>query len=244
MIYGIISDVHSNYDALDIVLSHIKSIGVERIIFLGDMVGYNAEPDRCVELLFPLLYSEVRGNHDKAVSGKMNLDYFNAVARQAVLWARKNMKPENMEIVKALPKGPVGVDSRFIICHGSPMNEDMYILTHGAVEESFAFMEENFPDIDICFFGHTHVPFVFEERRGMLDLEDTLHLKRGKRYIINPGSVGQPRDGNPRASFGIFNDIDLTFTLHRVSYPIEKAQEKIVKAGLPGMLAERLAMGY
>ncbi len=244
MVYGIISDIHSNFDAFRVVYNKLSALNVDRIICLGDIVGYNAEPDRCIDWVFRIANHTVRGNHDKAVAGLMELDYFNDVARTAVLWTKKHITQSNLERLKGVEKGPLLIDGKYLICHGSPMDEDEYILSDRVVEKTFSYLDEYYPDVSICFFGHTHVPVVYEEKTGMLGSSSTFILKENNRYLINPGSVGQPRDGDNRASFGLFDDTTLTFTLFRVEYPIEKTKLKILNAGLPPMLASRLDSGY
>ncbi len=244
MVYGIISDIHSNFDAFRVVYNKLSALNVDKVICLGDIVGYNAEPDRCVDRVFRISDYIVRGNHDKAVAGLTDIAYFNEVARDAVIWTRKNISEANLERLKRIKKGPLLIEDRYVICHGSPVDEDTYIFTERLVKEAFDHLSEHFPKANICFFGHTHVPLVYEEGVGVLGPGSTFVLKENKRYLINPGSVGQPRDGINKSSFGVFDDTTLTFTLFRIDYPIEKTKEKVINAGLPPMLASRLDSGY
>ncbi len=244
MIYGIISDIHSNFDAFRVVYNRLSALNVDKVICLGDIVGYNAEPDKCVERVFKIADYIVRGNHDKAVAGLIDIAYFNDVARDAVLWTRKNISSSNLERLKSIEKGPLLIENKYVICHGSPVDEDRYIFTERLVREAFDYLDKHFPDARVCFFGHTHVPLVYEEGTGVLGPGSTFVLREDKRYLINPGSVGQPRDGINKSAFGVFDDTTLTFTLFRIDYPIEKTKEKVINAGLPPVLASRLDSGY
>ena len=244
MLYGIISDIHSNFDAFRVVYNKLSALNVDKIICLGDIVGYNAEPDRCVDKVFKIADYIVRGNHDKAVAGLTDIGYFNEMAREAILWTRENISKSNLERLKGIKKGPLLIEKKYVVCHGSPMDEDTYIFTERLVSEAFDYLEVHFPQTNICFFGHTHVPLVYEKETGVLGPGSTFVLKENGKYLINPGSVGQPRDGVNKSSFGVFDDTTLTFTLFRIDYPIGKTKEKIIDAGLPPMLASRLDSGY
>jgi len=238
-----ISDLHSNAEALNKVLKYIESLSVDRFICLGDLVGYNTDHDYCVETVFPLADWLVRGNHDKAVSGLMDINYFNNIAREAVLWTRQAIKKENLELIRNLQPGPLVIEGKFLICHGSPMDEDEYIFYIDTIRECFRFMNKHYEGIDLCFYGHTHVPAIIEENGRAYYPEGLVKLVRGRRYLINSGSVGQPRDGISLASFGVFDDREMNYQLFRVEYEIEKTQNKVVSAGLPPVLARRLANG-
>lgn len=244
MRYFIFSDIHSNLEALKAVLDFIKNRKFEQFIFLGDIVGYGANPNEVIEELKkikPLFL--VRGNHDKAVAGLTNLDYFNPVAALAVMWTTKNIKPENLTFLKELRKGPLSINE-ITICHGSPWDEDFYMFNKFDALEAFSLFNTK-----ICFFGHTHFPaihiLVNEDVKTIYPTKFPLRLKieDGYRYLINPGSIGQPRDGNPLSSFLIYDSKRRIITIHRVPYDISTAQSKILEAGLPQMLASRLSSG-
>jgi diadenosine tetraphosphatase ApaH/serine/threonine PP2A family protein phosphatase len=239
---ALISDIHSNWEALQVVLQKIEELGVDRIVCLGDVVGYGADPNRCAEEVLARADPVIRGNHDKAAADLMEVTYFNDMARQAVAWTRRTLTEGNLERIRGLPAGPLPIGG-FLICHGSPMDEDQYIFNLGTARRSFEAVQAGFPDRRICFFGHTHLPIVIEETGDAYYPEEKIRLEEAKSYLINPGSVGQPRDGVPLASFGLLDEEEPSFTLFRIEYPVEEAQRKIIAAGLPAFLARRLASG-
>ena len=243
MKYAVLSDIHSNWEALSSAEKEIKKYDVDYIVCLGDAVGYNADPNRCLEEITGLADFMVRGNHDKAVAGLMSIDYFNSMAREAVQWTRTHISLKNLAILKKLPAGPLLVNDRYLICHGSPMDEDRYIITYTDINEIFFYINRYFKDTGICFFGHTHVPLVFEENSGLLDLKPEIQLDPSKRYLINPGSVGQPRDGSSKASLGVFDNEKYVYRYVRFDYPVDITQRKVIEAGLPRALAVRLYSG-
>jgi predicted phosphodiesterase len=248
MLYAILSDIHSNLEALTAVLEAVDEIRPDAVYCLGDIVGYGADPDDCVRLISERAALVVRGNHDKAVAGLMNLEWFNPVARAAALWTRKNAREETLAQVEALPQGPRESPEGILICHGAPFDEDTYLLDRETMSESFRTLDESYPGVRICFHGHTHVPLVavhgatqeavrVERRRPEIRLEKELT------YLVNPGSVGQPRDGNALASFGILDTHGMVYRNLRIAYGIREAQRKILEAGIPEELARRLAEG-
>ena len=241
---AVLSDVHANREALREVERSLRDLAVDAILNLGDAVGYNADPDYCTRRLADLTELTVRGNHDKTVANPTNLDWFNEVARSAILWTREAMSAESLEILESLPKGPRVVWDRYLICHGSPMDEDLYITRRVDVDRSFSFIRKNTEGIRICFYGHTHVPYIIEENGRALAPPERYHLDPDRCYMINPGSVGQPRDRVPLASFGLFDEEEMVYYQYRVPFPIETVQRKIIAAGLPRMLADRLAAGW
>jgi predicted phosphodiesterase len=248
MLCAFISDIHSNREALDAVLSVIDSMAVDALFCLGDIVGYNADPQTCLEIALARSEKVVRGNHDKAVAGLMDLDWFNRSARESALWTRKNMSREALQAVKSLPQGPLDAGEGILLCHGTPYDEDVYLQDEGTIEESFVFMEENHPDAKYCFCGHTHYPLVIVRHDGRGPAEvvpgaGEVELREGDSCIINPGSVGQPRDGIPRASFGILDTQGRIYRNLRVAYDFAATQRKILTAGLPPEFARRLAEG-
>jgi diadenosine tetraphosphatase ApaH/serine/threonine PP2A family protein phosphatase len=243
----ILSDIHSNLEALDAVLTAAAAQKHDAVVVLGDLVGYGADPNAVVERVRELApMAVIRGNHDKVACGIDDARDFNAIARAAAQWTQQSLTPSAREYLRALPAGPLLVGDYFEICHGSPLDEDLYIIDdHDALTALSAARRP------ICLFGHTHVALAARlEEDGRIRVE----MPRGhpeldvsfvptQRYLVNPGSVGQPRDGDSRAAYAIV-DTDLRRgTLFRVSYPIEIAQEKILSAGLPSMLAHRLGMG-
>ena len=242
----ILSDIHSNLDALEAVLAAATAHRYDDAIVLGDLVGYGAEPNTVVERVRgvqPL--AVIRGNHDKVCSGLESAENFNLVARQSAHWTLNALNLANRAYLAGLPRGPYAVDDQLEICHGTPADEDAYIF--GELDVLHALRCTTHP---LCLFGHTHVPIAFGHGEQGLDLlgrghhdEIRVSLDRHTKYLLNPGSVGQPRDGDPRAAYGILDDAERLLVLYRVAYPVERAQERIIEAGLPVALARRLAIG-
>ncbi|HKI86566.1 MAG TPA: metallophosphoesterase family protein, partial [Thermoanaerobaculia bacterium] len=207
---------------------------------------YGASPNQVVEALRDLKRRTlwVRGNHDKVVAGIESGENFNQVARRAAEWTSKKMSAENLRFVRRLPSGPIKAQQGVLLCHGSPLDEDMYIFSAQDTVEVFQGIQS-----PIVFFGHTHIASVFilegDEIEARLLREDAgrMDLDPGCRYLINPGSIGQPRDHDPRAAHMVFDSERRSISWYRTEYPIARAQERIWKAGLPTMLAHRLAMG-
>ena len=245
MKYLILSDIHSNQEAFGAILTFVKRKPWDKAVFLGDLVGYGANPNQAVDMLRKLRpLAAIRGNHDKVCSGLEDGELFNRIALEAALWTRKKLTRTNQKWLKALPQGPMLVDDTFAIAHGTPIDEDAYVF--GEIEALNVFRHTDYP---ICFFGHSHFPVIFalstEAITTVLTVAPSFRfkLKPGVRYLINPGSVGQPRDGNPLTSFAIFDSDSKVVTIHRIPYRLRAAQDKILKAGLPRPLADRLAIG-
>jgi diadenosine tetraphosphatase ApaH/serine/threonine PP2A family protein phosphatase len=242
MKYLVISDVHANLEALEAALAHVEC---DAMLVLGDLVGYGADPNAVVERvrgLAPLAL--VRGNHDKVGSGIDGVESFNHLARRAISWTASVLTPSNREWLAALPKGPHVVDDFVEICHGAPGDEDEYIFDYLDARRAIEMSRR-----PLCLFGHTHVPAVFRLQGEMTPVtpergaSTTIQLDSGARYLVNCGAVGQPRDGDPRAAFGVVDTGARTITLLRVPYDVAAAQAKILAAGLPEVLAQRLAIG-
>jgi diadenosine tetraphosphatase ApaH/serine/threonine PP2A family protein phosphatase len=244
--YLILSDIHANIDALDAVLTAAPADTWDRVLVLGDLVGYGAEPNAVITrtlALNPL--SVIRGNHDKAASGVDDGSSFNYVARLSAQWTFEALSPEHREYLRTLPQGPVAIDGTIEICHGSPFDEDHYIFDSDDAARALDAAHR-----PLCLFGHTHLPVVFRRNPALFDGfmpegpdDFTLEIAAGMNYLVNVGSVGQPRDGDPRAAFGIFDSAESALVLRRVSYPVDRAQRRILDAGLPASLANRLAIG-
>lgn len=237
-----ISDIHGNYEALISVLDHIKGDKVDAYICVGDIVGYGANPNECIKLVQELdCLSVVAGNHDYAAVNLTNLTYFNPIAYRAILWTQEILLEKNKKYLENLSLQYSADNYRVV--HSSPHNpqEWNYILSLEEAENSFCYFIEQ-----ICFIGHSHVPF-FVEKDGnnpsKLIAEDIIEIKEGCRYLINVGSVGQPRDNDPRSAFVIYDLEEKKIFLKRVEYNIAQAQEKILRAGLPAQLAWRLEKG-
>ena len=249
----IISDIHSNLAAFEAVLANAGSF--DRVWCLGDVVGYGPDPDECVELLRGLPHVCVVGNHDWATLGKMDTDDFNPDARKACQWTSEQLSSSNMKYLETLPESLCEGD--FTLVHGSPRHSVWeYILYPSVAEANFEYFDTRF-----CLVGHTHVPIIYRRRvagpgRGNSGqacdtLAPSLNDPRAlgeHRLIINPGSVGQPRDGDPRASYAILDSgdqlNDLTVEYRRVSYSVETTQARMVDRDLPVRLIMRLGYGW
>lgn len=246
MRYLVLSDIHSNLEALDTCLSDARARGYDQTLVLGDIIGYGADPNAVVATIRSLnAVAIVRGNHDKIALGLHEAEGFNVVATAAAEWTFHALDAESRAWVAALPKGPANADEHIEICHGTPYDEDAYLFDEVDAIHSFEAMTRT-----LCLYGHTHCPVIFTLAEGVLrggivdsPPELRLPLAEGTRYLVNPGSIGQPRDGDPRAGYAIVDTTARELTLIRIPYPIEIAQEKIVKAGLPRPLADRLAKG-
>lgn len=240
MLYAIMSDVHANIDALEKVLEKIDTLGVDHIICLGDVVGYNATPNECVELLAARDIQTILGNHDAVACGLEEPWGFNPVALAAAIWTREQLSDESGEWLYSLP------DSlsygHFTCVHGAPKNHNVYLFAWEDTLPHKYFLEEQ--NCNICFMGHTHMPVIFAEEGPVPTVGNTpMKLEQGKPYFINPGSVGQPRDENAAASFALFNPDELIYELVRVPYDTERASKRVRDAELPPFLAERLILG-
>jgi putative phosphoesterase len=245
--YLIISDIHGNLEALDAVVGAMQPLGYDKVLVLGDLVGYGADPNAVIDRVRELEpYKIIRGNHDKVAAGLEDGESFNIIARSAVQWTHDTLTPANRDYLLNLPAGPIEVDERIEICHGAPFDEDAYVFDEldglRALESSTR---------QLCLFGHTHVAVAFRRTPERLDVlagpgethEVKIMLEPEAMYLINAGSVGQPRDGDPRAATAIVDAKAGHIELFRVVYPIEEAQRKIRAAGLPEVLAKRLALG-
>jgi predicted phosphodiesterase len=246
MRYLILSDIHSNDEALSAVLRHVRRKKFDRVVVLGDFVGYGANPNQVIEKIRRLRRPKalIRGNHDKVVCGLDPGDLFNPIALVAARWTADKLTPVNRRFLEALPVGPAIVDGAFLICHGSPRDEDAYIFS-----DRDAFLNFEQSDAAVCFFGHSHIPSIFTLEPHGIRVEVVVggkvrvKLERDRRYLINPGSIGQPRDRNPSAGYAIYDASERIVHFDRVPYDAARAREKIRRAGLPGMLGDRLLVG-
>ncbi|MFN7974555.1 MAG: metallophosphoesterase family protein [Acidobacteriota bacterium] len=246
MRYLLITDLHSNLEALNAILAFVKRKPIDKVVCMGDIVGYGANPNQIVEILRGFKHKFViRGNHDKVAAGVEDGEQFNRAALESALWTRKKLTTQNRQFLATLPRGPCAVDDAFLVAHGTPFDEDAYVFTDVDAYRSFAAMNGH----DLCFFGHSHVACVFTLRNRSLLLYQPrgavskIRLLPGVKYLINPGSVGQPRDRDPKTGFAVYDSTKQAVTIYRIPYPVKKAQEKILKAGLPPTLAYRLAVG-
>ena len=246
MRYLVLTDIHANLEALDACLEDAAPRGWDAAVVLGDLVGYGADPNAVIARVRALApRALVRGNHDKAALDPAASLGFNAAARHAALWTVDALSPEHRGWLARLPQGPLAVDDFVEICHGTPGDEDVYIFD--GIAALGALRASTRP---LCLYGHTHHPAIFALVGTTLDAdlpctpaESRVTLRDGAKYLANPGAVGQPRDGDPRAAYAIVDTSAREVTFLRVAYPIETAQRKIRDAGLPDALARRLASG-
>ncbi len=247
MRYLIFSDVHANLEAFEKCRALAEG-HYDQALCLGDLVGYGPDPNGVVEQARQIATSIIRGNHDKACSGLTDAEDFNALARLATLWTRSELTPENLAFLRSLPTGPLSVDS-FLLVHGSPEDEDEYIFGPGQALPTL----RNLDHKTICF-GHTHFQggFMLSPKGRYQSIrcsskEDglvaVLPLEEEARYLINPGSVGQPRDGDWRAAFAILDDAEQQVEYYRTPYDLAATQAKMQRAGLPDPLIRRLELG-
>ncbi|MBI2422052.1 MAG: metallophosphoesterase family protein [Candidatus Hydrogenedentes bacterium] len=240
MRYAVISDIHANLEAMNVVLDRIDSMDVDQVICLGDVVGYNASPNECCQIIRDRNIPTVLGNHDAVACSIEEPWGFNPVALAAAMWTRESLNKENLEWLKSLPDA-LNFD-HFVAVHGAPKNRNTYLFSWEDILPHLSFLEEQ--NCNVCLIGHTHSPGIFStDGVYSVDDDDRFDLGEGKRFFINPGSVGQPRDSDPRAAFGILDTKANVFEQVRIAYPIEKAANRIREAGLPEFLAERLALG-
>src|SRR6476620_301681 len=225
MRYLVLTDIHANLEAMEACLAAAAVRGYDRALVLGDLVGYCADPNAVIALTQTLDSAAiVRGNHDKVACGLEQADGFNSVAKRAAHWTHDKLTPANREWLAALPRGPVVVDDVVEICHGSPFDEDAYIF-----DELDAVRALKTSQRPLCLFGHTHYPVSFElsgesfESPGpAVAAEMRRVLRPGAKYLVNPGAVGQPRDGYPRAAYAIADTKARCVELFRLSYPVEQ----------------------
>ena len=241
--YAILSDIHGNLEAFQAVLKDIDTEGIQEIIFLGDIVGYGANPKECIDLLQEKSQAIVAGNHDWAVAGKTNINYFNSVAQTAIKWTIAQLNSAHKNFLAQLPVKRV--EKNFIYTHSTPIDPEKwdYVSTKHEALRNLNALEKK-----LCFIGHSHIPIIFlltqfGELLCLTDFAEIL-LEEKNHFLINVGSVGQPRDSNPHAAYGIFDTAKQVFSLRRVHYDIASAQKKIISAGLPPILAERIGKGW
>ena len=240
MRYLILSDIHANLEGLNAVLAHAKN-QYDTIVNCGDLAGYGPDPNAVIDWCRATNAIVVRGNHDKACAHLENLDWFNPVARMSAVWTHGVLTPENRQYLADLQQGPAQFDG-FLIFHGAPQDEDEYIVNDSEARDAAQFIPTQ-----ISFFGHTHLQGGFEIHRngvrrtpdgGIFDVRD-----ESMQYLINPGSVGQPRDGDWRAGYVLYDSAERTVECRRVNYDNITTWRKIVQAGLPEVLGKRLMLG-
>lgn len=245
MRYLIVSDIHANWEALTAILDHSQGL-YDEILCCGDLIGYGADPNAVVDWCREHVTTVIRGNHDKASVGLEDLEWFNPIAKAAALWTQQALRPDNIEYIRSLPKGPVTI-GEFQLVHGSPLDEDEYMIDSTEASQLFTYLSTQ-----VAFFGHTHLQGGFIWNHARIETIEGPGPREGKlpleidpdcAYMLNPGSVGQPRDADVRAACAIYAPEAKSVTYYRCPYDVGRAQEKILEAGLPPMLAERLAVG-
>lgn len=236
-----LGDIHSNFEALDTVLKDIEKEGADRVLSVGDVVGYAAEPSRCLAAVRNVTDTIVAGNHDYAAVGKMDVSYFNPHAKEAALWTKDHLGKGDKVFLSSLPLVRELEKEGITLVHGTLYDPEQfyYLQTYEDAERCFAILRTR-----ICFIGHSHVPVVIlkngeicAETKGEIDLKNT------GQAIVNVGSVGQPRDGNPMACYVLYDAEEGLIRFKRLEYDVESASRKIIEAGLPEFEAERLKLG-
>ena len=239
-LFAVLGDIHANLDALNVVLDDCRSQGVTDFLCTGDVVGYNACPHECMDIIRSIGCPVVVGNHDFYVSSRQNLDDFNPAAAAVVQWTRKQLSVDEIYWLRNLPftHTQMGVT----LVHSTMDNPENFGYVFDNLQAEANFLNQKTP---VCFHGHTHCPMIYEKSMNgvfRIDAQD-FKLPIGRKYFINVGSVGQPRDGDPRATYVIYDPKERTVRYRRLEYDIEAAQERIRLAGLPERLAARLAVG-
>jgi len=246
MRYLVLSDIHANLEALDTALAASAPARCDRVLVLGDLVGYGADPNAVIDRVRAMPNVVViRGNHDKVAAGVETMEGFNHMARLAIAWTTNALTDANRAYLTELPSGPIDIDALVEICHGTPFDEDVYVF-----DDLDALRSIRTSQRALCLYGHTHVPAAFQLHGDELQVigpprgeRFRLAIDEDGRYLVNCGSVGQPRDGDPRAAYAIVDTDARTLTVFRVEYDVSTAQAKIIAAGLPEVLAQRLGMG-
>lgn len=237
---AVLSDIHGNLEALEAVLAEIDRIGVDLVYSLGDIVGYGPSPAACLEIVRRRAAVSLMGNHDAAVAGLISLEDFNEFARAAVVWTAARLDGGQIAYLGALPYTHRAPD--LLLVHASPVEPERWHYIHGLadVDEHFAMFSER-----LCFVGHSHRPAVYSiaGEHGVARCGTCETLQPGRRLLVNAGSVGQPRDSNPRASYALYDAASGRLEVRRVDYPVERTQERMRAAGIPAFLVDRLGAG-
>jgi putative phosphoesterase len=235
---AVIADIHANLEALTVCLKKLDELKPDKIICLGDLVDYCAQPNECIELVKNTANLTILGNHDEAQFNYPLADDFTSDARISSIHTRSVLKPEYIDYFKSFPY--TYSEENILFVHSSPYEpaEYNYVLNYLAAQISFDSFEEQ-----VCFIGHSHRPVIFEETQPVIKIVGENELNKENRYIINVGSVGQPRDGDPRLSFGLFDSTEFKYTNIRLKYAVKDASNKILNDGLPPFLAERILKG-
>jgi predicted phosphodiesterase len=241
MRYAIFGDIHGNLEALDAVLNSLDKEKPDHYICVGDIVGYGANPCECIKRIQALKNCTiVAGNHDYAAVGILNTDFFNGYAREAILWTSQQLSADEIEFLRRLKL--VNKVNNITTVHSTLNIPEVFGYIQTSYDLQMSFMKMETP---ICFIGHSHVPIIFSLSRDTISLlpEPTVQIDLSGKTLVNIGSVGQSRDGNPQACFGIYDEDKATLYMKRIDYTLEKTIDKIKRAGLPEILGERLRCG-
>ena len=244
----LLSDIHANWEALSVISEEIYKLHPDFIIHLGDVVGYGAEPEKCCKWVRENCDISIIGNHDAVVVNKMDPAFFSTNARTAIEWTKNQLTGECINFLGKIPY--TFSMENILFCHGSPVNPENfdYILDYYSAEDAVDYMKET--PYKILFVGHSHKAFILEETDGDFELynnnvieDEDFHFKKDRYYIVSLGSVGQPRDGDPRSSFTLLDTDKMKLRMFRYNYDMEKSANKIRESGLPDVLAKRLFIG-
>ena len=243
MSIAILGDIHSNLAALKAVLEKVDELQITRVLFVGDLVGYNASASECIYLFKQRNFEGISGNHDRYTTGQEMRDVRETTV-EAVEFTREAIGEKGLAFLSQLPD-TLAIDQRYMLVHGSICNRDEYMLTSEVITKNMQKMRTEFNGIDVCFFGHSHFPAVIGN--GTIDMKfpETRNVKLDplKQYMINPGSVGQPRDRVPLASFAEFDPRAYAVKIHRIEYDVQDTHDRVLEAGLGRSLAERMLTG-
>ncbi|MCE9581814.1 MAG: metallophosphatase family protein [Planctomycetes bacterium] len=248
MKYAIIADVHGNLEALQAVLAAAKQEKPDRLIHLGDLVGYGASPVECVDVVRQIKAKGICGNHERYITGVSSLDLVSREDKRATIeYARDRMRPDQLLDLKSLPL-QLATEDGLLFVHGSPRNEDEYLLTWEAFQENIQYLRMTMPDVHVCFFGHTHVPALATATKVEMKFEEkpdvaVIQLADSKTYLVNPGSVGQPRDRCAKAAWALYDSTEDVVEFRRTAYDIAGAQRRMEQAGFDAKIISRLGTG-
>ena len=243
MSIAIVGDIHSNLAALKTVLEKIDELRIKRILFVGDLVGYNASPAECIYLFQQRSFEGISGNHDRYTTGQEMRDVRETTV-EAVEYTRAAIGEQGIEFLRQLPDTRM-IDQRYMLVHGSICDRDEYMLTPEVILKNVKLMRTDYTGIDICFFGHSHFPAVIGNGQVDMKFPETRNVKLDplRQYMVNPGSVGQPRDRVPLASFAVFDPQAYAVKIHRIEYDVQDTHDRVMSAGLGRSIADRLLTG-
>lgn len=239
MKYGIMGDVHGNFEALNAVLEFMDKSGVQRYVSVGDIVGYGANPSECLHQIRGLKTLIVAGNHDYAAVGKLNIEFFNTFARESAIWTSQTLSNEEKDYIRNLKL--IEQEADFTVVHSTLYSPEMFEYIQTSYDAHLSFEQQT---TTLAFMGHSHIPVNFFKRRTVtFNMDTEVEITPGQKVMVNVGSIGQPRDENPDSVAVIYDSDEHLVRVQRIRYDVEKAANKILAAGLPEILAERLKYG-